>query len=69
MMFWMSSGLAKAQKVDQACLAERAQNGSFSHDNLFSTILGLMQVDTLIYNPSHDILDICRNIKDLHASR
>ena len=69
MMFWVSSGLAAAQKVDQACLAKQAQNRSFSHDNLFSTILGLMQVDTLIYNPSHDILDACRNIKNIHASR
>lgn len=41
--------------VDQRILRQQAR-GEFSHDNLFHTLLGLMEIHTEVYNPRLDIL-------------
>ncbi|WP_430475078.1 phosphoethanolamine transferase [Thalassospira lucentensis] len=69
MMFWMSSGLAQDQKIDRGCLDGLARTGAFSHDNLFSTTLGLMQVETSIYDRTSDILAACVQKGDRYARR
>ncbi len=46
--------------VNGACLRQRAGEPA-SHDNLFHTVLGLMAVETRIYDPSLDVLSGCRN--------
>jgi lipid A ethanolaminephosphotransferase len=43
-------------KLDREALRAKSQ-GSFSHDNLFHTILGMMEVQTSVYNKSLDILN------------
>jgi lipid A ethanolaminephosphotransferase len=32
----------------------------FTHDNLFHTILGFMEIETAVYRSALDILDGCR---------
>jgi lipid A ethanolaminephosphotransferase len=44
---------------DQACVAKRADETA-SHDNLFHTALGLMDVQTNVYQPHLDVLAACR---------
>ena len=43
-------------KIDRESLRAKSQ-GSFSHDNLFHTMLGLMEVQTSVYNKRLDILN------------
>jgi lipid A ethanolaminephosphotransferase len=43
-------------KLAREALRAKSQ-GSFSHDNLFHTILGMMEVQTSVYNKSLDILN------------
>jgi lipid A ethanolaminephosphotransferase len=46
-------------ELDRAALmAKRGQ--PFSHDNLFHTVLGFMEIETSIYRRELDILDSCR---------
>ena len=59
MMMWMSDGYQTTRAVGQECLGDQAQNGAFSHDNLFSTVLGVMGVETGLYQPAKDILARC----------
>jgi len=40
--------------------AKQLSNNKYSHDNLFSTILGLVGVKTKVYNPKMDIFEKCR---------
>jgi len=40
--------------------AKKEANKAYSHDNLFSTILGLVGVKTKVYNPKMDIYSKCR---------
>ena len=46
-------------KIDRKGLKAKA-NLPFSHDNLFHTLLGLMEIETTVYNKSLDILNYDR---------
>ena len=41
------------------CLRGKSHD-PLSHDNLFHSVLGLLDVETSGYRPSHDIFDGCR---------
>lgn len=59
MLVWLSPGLRETEGLSQACLlANRKQ--PLSHDNLFSSVLGLMDVSTRDYDPGMDLFRACR---------
>jgi len=60
MVMWLSSGIARASAVDTACLRRRATEPA-SHDHLFHTVLGLLDVKTAVYEPAWDLVEGCRN--------
>lgn len=51
-IFWFGSGF---EEIDKEALYKKTSQ-EFSHDNLFHTILGIMEINTTIYNPQLDIL-------------
>ncbi len=56
---WLSDDFAAANGVDLACL--RAKTGDvFSHDNMFDTVLGMMDVETKVYDIKRDAFASCR---------
>lgn len=55
---WLGQGSKRT--VDSACLIGKTTQPQ-SHDNLFSTVLGMMNVETVEYNHRLDILASCRN--------
>ncbi|GIU33105.1 phosphoethanolamine--lipid A transferase [Shewanella schlegeliana] len=57
---WFSAGFAEQNHLSLTCLAKEAQKGGFSHDNLFDSLLGLMNVKTSIYRQDADIFSGCR---------
>ncbi|MCG9696607.1 phosphoethanolamine--lipid A transferase [Shewanella sp. Isolate11] len=60
MLAWISADFANENKLDTDCLRNYANKGGFSHDNLFSSLLGLMNVETEVYHPEADIFASCR---------
>ncbi len=58
-VLWMSPGLQKSSGIDASCLAAKA-DAPHSHDNLFHSVLGLMQVETQVRDPGLDIFAACR---------
>jgi lipid A ethanolaminephosphotransferase len=55
----MSDSLAKSEKVNVGCL--KAQTTSpLSHDNLFHTVLGMMNVQTSSYRSALDFTAPCK---------
>lgn len=59
MVWWLSTGFTRSGGLDGDCLA--GQTGkSWSHDHLFHTVLGLLQVDTGVYERGLDISAACR---------
>jgi lipid A ethanolaminephosphotransferase len=59
MLMWMSEGFAKTRGIDTRCLHERATRPA-SHDHLFHTLLGLLDVRTTLYEPAFDLTAGCR---------
>ncbi|MHA7000077.1 phosphoethanolamine transferase [Aeromonas schubertii] len=60
MQVWMSPGYIKEKGVDLACLESKAKANRYSHDNLFSSVLGLWDVKTRVYQPELDLFSACR---------
>ncbi|NTX68186.1 phosphoethanolamine transferase EptA [Lelliottia amnigena] len=59
-MFWLSPDYVKNFRVNETCLREQAAKQSVSQDNLFSTVLGMMNIKSSVYQPQMDILTPCR---------
>lgn len=59
MVMWLSDGLRQGSGIDAACLTRRA-DAPASHDHLFHTVLGLLDVRTALYEPAWDLAADCR---------
>lgn len=60
MLMWFSPGYQKDFGVDAACLSAKRQR-PFSHDNLFHSVLGLLDVKTREYDAGLDMFTECRH--------
>jgi lipid A ethanolaminephosphotransferase len=56
---WLSAGYSQRQKLDVACLKGRADI-EVSHDHYFHSVLGLLGVQTSVYQPALDAYAACR---------
>jgi len=59
MVMWVSPQFAANRGLDLTCLNARSQQHT-SHDHLFSSVLGLMQVGTEVYDGSYDLFNGCQ---------
>jgi len=57
-MMWFSDGFLPRFHIDAGCLASRASQ-PVSHDNVFHSTLGLLNINTAAYNPSLDLFKTC----------
>ncbi|MGW8395023.1 phosphoethanolamine transferase [Pseudoduganella sp. HUAS MS19] len=58
MVLWMSDSFSQRFHVDRSCLAARSSQ-PFSHDNVFHSTLGMLDVNTAVYNPRLDLFHAC----------
>lgn len=59
MIMWFSKGFEASQGLSLQCMQHVAALPS-SHDNLFHTILGILGVETQVYEKSLDLMASCR---------
>ncbi|POZ18759.1 phosphoethanolamine transferase EptA [Lelliottia aquatilis] len=59
-MFWLSPDYVNNFGVNEPCLRDQAAKTAVSQDNLFSTVLGMMNVKSAVYQPQMDIMNTCR---------
>jgi len=59
-IFWLSKDYQQNFGVDAQCLRDQAAKETVSQDNLFSTVLGMMNIRTAVYQPQMDLLTHCR---------
>lgn len=59
MVMWFSTGLPGSLGVDAACIARVAKT-PLSHDHLFHTVLGMLDIKTTVYTPEMDFSARCR---------
>ena len=58
MMLWMSQGFTDRFRIDRACLGAR-RDQELSHDNVFHSVLGMLDIDTAVLNPKLDLFHAC----------
>lgn len=58
-VMWLSPGFRRSFGIDQNCLRSRA-GAEVSHDNLFHSLLGVLDVQTQAYNAALDLFAPCR---------
>ncbi|EJM10478.1 putative membrane-associated, metal-dependent hydrolase [Pseudomonas sp. GM18] len=59
MLAWFSDSYQKSFSVDTHCL-QQSREKPLSQDNLFHSMLGLLQVNSTVYNPGLDMFAGCR---------
>lgn len=60
MVTWLSAAYASSAAVDTACLRGRSAQ-PLAHDNLFHSVLGLLDIQTATYEPALDVFKPCRS--------
>ncbi|WP_129504347.1 phosphoethanolamine transferase [Aeromonas veronii] len=60
LLTWFSPQLQADRQLDMGCLAVEASSQRFSHDNLFHSMLGIMDVQTSVYDNKLDLFKPCR---------
>ena len=60
MVMWISRGFAARTRLDPACLRTQADKPA-AHDNLFHTVLGLLDVRTAVRDDALDLTATCRS--------
>lgn len=58
-LVWLSAGFRSSFGIDQACLLAR-RGEAVSHDNLFHSLLGVLDVQTVDYRRAIDLFAPCR---------
>lgn len=59
MLWWLPDSTARPRQLDTTCLRARTTQ-QYSHDNLYSSLLGLLEVATSSYRRERDLLAACR---------
>ena len=60
---WLSVNYVVANEIDSACLRNISAN-AYSHDNLFHTVMGMLNLQTGAYNSELDMVNSCRKNHD-----
>jgi lipid A ethanolaminephosphotransferase len=58
-LVWLSAAFRRSAMIDQECLRRRAA-GPVTHDNLFHSLLGALDIQTTAYERAMDIFSDCR---------
>lgn len=59
MYFWSNPAFLTDRHISYTCMKQSAATGEFSQDNLFHTMLGVMNVSTKEYQPNLDVFSPC----------
>lgn len=58
MMLWFDDGYSERFDIKRECLISRREE-KYSHDNVFHSVLGMMNIKTKVYQPELDLFDAC----------
>ncbi|NOR30199.1 MAG: phosphoethanolamine--lipid A transferase [Sulfitobacter sp.] len=62
MILWMSQNFKTQFDVDRGCLSAKTDS-PLSHDNLFHSLLGMLDIQTDVRNSDLDLFATCRNLQ------
>ena len=59
-MLWLSKGYEKTHRINKNCVATKSAE-ALSHDNLFSSMLGMLSIATQVHNKQLDVFSSCKS--------
>jgi lipid A ethanolaminephosphotransferase len=59
-ILWLSPEFSSSFNIDTECL-KQYNSESYSHDNLFHSVLGMLDIQTSEYDAEQDIFNRCRH--------
>ena len=62
MILWMSQTFQSQFGIDKGCLSAKTDS-ALSHDNLFHSLLGMLDIQTDVRNPDLDLFAACRTLQ------
>ena len=62
MILWMSQAFKDQFGIDIGCMSAKADT-VMSHDNLFHSLHGMLDIQTDVRNPDLDLFASCRNLQ------
>lgn len=60
---WLSPGMIRENRITMSCLHREAKKGGYSQDDLFSSVLSLMDIKTKEYNFALDVFSQCSHAR------
>ena len=60
MILWLSETMQREDHMDYGCLKKLAGKNAFTHDNLYHSLLALLEIKTDTYEKGMDMFDACR---------
>lgn len=60
MILWISDVMQREDHIDYVCMKKTAREKSVSHDDLFHSMLGLMEIKSEVYKKDMDFFAPCR---------
>jgi lipid A ethanolaminephosphotransferase len=60
MVMWFGPSTLSEAGIDRRCVQAKRDQADLSHDNLFHSVLGLLGVQTSVYQPALDIFNSCQ---------
>ena len=67
-ILWLSDNYQKNYAINKSCLENKSQD-TLSHDNFFSSMLGLTAVQTSVHDSKLDIFESCKQTKLAKSSQ
>ncbi|MCL1825390.1 MAG: phosphoethanolamine--lipid A transferase [Betaproteobacteria bacterium] len=67
MVLWMNETMKRWDYVDYECLRKDAAKNTFTHDNLYHSVIGLLEIKTYTYDKELDFFKNCRT-KELFSN-
>ncbi|PAX99270.1 phosphoethanolamine transferase [Pseudoalteromonas sp. HM-SA03] len=61
MLFWMNKQFSEQNSLKPDCLVAATREFTYSHDNIFHSLLGLMNVQSIEYTEKLDLFKRCRS--------
>ena len=60
LVMYMNENMKRWDYIDYDCMKKQAAKNVYSHDNLFHSVLGLLEIDTKVYDRDYDFFKACR---------
>ncbi|GGZ86809.1 phosphoethanolamine transferase EptA [Ignatzschineria indica] len=62
MIFWADPDFYQNRKLSESCLLQMADEVALSQDNLFHSLLGLLSVESAVYDESMNLFKACQTL-------